>query len=64
MFDVPGRIVERVTLPAGTDLLEVGAGHLVPLEEDELDVEAGDGLPASCSEERPTDPIPVTSMRS
>ncbi len=39
VYDTEGRFMARVAMPAGVEVLEIGAGHVLGVTRDELDVE-------------------------
>lgn len=39
VYDPEGRLLARVTIPGGVEVLEVGADHVLGITRDELDVE-------------------------
>ena len=39
VYDTEGPFLARVTMPAGVEVLEIGAGHVLGITRDDLDVE-------------------------
>ena len=39
VYDPKGRFLARVTMPGGVEVVEIGAGHVLGVNRDEMDVE-------------------------